>query len=188
MQNQLSAKEEAALLKMFRDEATKQAAFVTCINCFQQRIYWHIRRIVIGHEDADDVLQNTFIKVWENIANFRAESKLSTWIFSIATNEALQFLNKQKKNQFVPIEHLQEQLAQSLKTDVYFNGDQLQLALQEAILALPEKQRLVFNMKYFDEMKYEEIAQILGTSVGGLKASYHHAVNKVEQHIKRKLS
>lgn len=188
MQNQLSAKEEAALLKMFKDKATKQEAFVTCINCFQQKIYWHIRRIVIGHEDADDVLQNTFIKVWENVSNFRAESKLSTWIYTIATNEALQFLKKQKKNSFVSIEHIHESLSQNLKTDPYFNGNHLQLLLQEAILTLPEKQRLVFNMKYFDEMKYEEIASILGTSVGGLKASYHHAVNKIEKHIKMKVS
>lgn len=188
MQNKLNAEQEAALLKMFNNEATKQEAFVLCIDSFQQRIYWHIRRIVIGHEDADDVLQNTFVKVWENMSKFRAESKLSTWIYTIATNEALQFLNKQKKNRLVSIEQLQENLSQTLKTDPYFNGDQLQLVLQEAILTLPEKQRLVFNMKYFEEMKYEEIAQVLGTSVGGLKASYHHAVGKVENYIKRKLS
>ena len=188
MRKQLNNHEEAELLKKFRNKATKHTAFVECLGFFQVPIYWHIRRIVISHADADDLSQNTFIKVWEKIDDFRADSKLYTWIYSIATNEALQFLKRKKQLQSLHAEENDLYLLNTLKTDPYFNGNQLQQSLQEAILSLPEKQRLVFNMKYHENLKYEEISEILQTSVGALKASYHHAVKKIELFIQKKLS
>ena len=160
------------------DQAEK--AFARLLEKYQERLYWHIRKIVIGHDDADDVLQNTMIKVWRSIADFRSDSGLYTWIYRIATNEALTYLKQKKKRAFAPWVDVEDKLSESLESDVWFNGDEIQLKLQQAILKLPEKQRLVFNMKYFDEMKYEEMSEILETSVGALKASYHHAVKKIE--------
>jgi len=135
---------------------------------------------VIGHDDADDVLQNTMVKVWRSVGNFRAESGLYTWLYRIATNEALTFLKQKKKRTFAPWVDVEQKISETLESDAWFNGDEIQLKLQQAILKLPEKQRIVFNMKYFDEVKYEEMSKILGTSVGALKASYHHAVKKIE--------
>lgn len=172
------------LLEMFSDENSQSYAFDLIVRKYQERVYWHIRRMVINHEDADDVTQDTFIKAWKGLGNFKKEAQLYTWLYRIATNETITFLNKKRKRFFIPMVDVEEQLSSSLESDQYFSGDEIQLKLQKAILALPEKQRLVFNMKYYDEMKYEEMAQILDTSVGGLKASYHHAVKKIEAYIK----
>jgi RNA polymerase sigma-70 factor (ECF subfamily) len=136
--------------------------------------------MVIVHEDADDILQNTFVKAWKGLETFRGEAQVSTWLYRIATNESITFLNQKRNRQMLPLEDAEYQLSHSLHYDAYFSGDELQLQLQKAILSLPEKQRIVFNMKYFDEMSYEDISEILGTSVGALKASYHHAVKKIK--------
>jgi RNA polymerase sigma-70 factor (ECF subfamily) len=175
---------EQEVILLFRNEATKQNAFIQILDAFQKRVYWHVRRIVISHDDADDVTQNTFIKVWENLENFREDSKLYTWIFRIATNESLAFLSKKKAASTSSFEDYEYMLSESLVAGSYFNGNAIELKLQQAILTLPEKQRLVFNMKYYENMKYEEMEQVLGTSVGALKASYHHAVKKIEEYFK----
>ncbi|HAP69150.1 MAG TPA: RNA polymerase subunit sigma [Flavobacteriales bacterium] len=172
------------LLKRFRDSSSRNMAFNELVNRYQERLYWHIRRIVIDHDDADDVLQNTFIKAFKNLDKFREDSQLFTWLYRIATNESLTFLKKKKKNVFVSMDEVSHQLSSTLESAPELSGDAIQLKLQWAILTLPTKQRLVFNMKYFDEMKYEEIAQVTGTSVGALKASYHHAVKKIEAYVK----
>ena len=151
---------------------------------YQRPLYNHIRNIVLNHDDTDDVLQNTFIKVFKYLKNFKGESKLFSWMYRIATNEALTFLNQKAKNSGVSSETLQNKTIDNLKADVYFDGDEIQIKLQKAIVSLPEKQQLVFKMKYFQELKYEEISEILGTSVGALKASYHHAVKKIEVYVK----
>jgi len=157
-----------------------EKAFAALLEKYQERLYWHIRKIVIGHDDADDVLQNAMIKVWRSVGQFRAESGLYTWLYRIATNEALTFLKQKKKRTFAPWVDVEQKISETLESDAWFNGDEIQLKLQQAILKLPDKQRIVFNMKYFDEVKYEEMSKILGTSVGALKASYHHAVKKIE--------
>ena len=168
------------LVKLLKKGNDLDYAFSLLIKKYQEKIYWHIRKIVLNHDDADDLTQNTFIKVYENINKFRHDSELYTWIYRIATNQAISFINQKKKKLFLPIVDADEYLINSLKADEYFDGDEMQLKFQKTLLKLPEKQRLVFNMKYFDEMKYEEIAKILKTSVGALKASYHHAVKKIE--------
>jgi RNA polymerase sigma-70 factor (ECF subfamily) len=150
---------------------------------YSSKLYWHIRRIVILHEDADDALQNTFINAWRNIDNFRNESSIYTWLYAIATNESLAIINKRKKNAAVPIDDLGSYFANSQEGSTWFDGDEAQIKLQNAILRLPEKQRIVFNLKYFNDMTYEEMSKILDTSVGALKASYHHAVKKIENII-----
>ncbi|MEM9718576.1 MAG: sigma-70 family RNA polymerase sigma factor [Bacteroidota bacterium] len=161
----------------------QRQAFEQLVNSYQKVLYFHIRRIVIDHEDASDVLQNTFLKAWKNIAKFRGDANVKTWLYRIATNESLSFL-KRKKGHFEDLKDLQDDLRHSLSSGKYIDGDTIQHLLHQAILTLPEKQRMVFNMRYFDEMKYEEIGEILSLSVGGLKANYHHAVKKVEQFIK----
>jgi RNA polymerase sigma-70 factor, ECF subfamily len=163
---------------------TRERAFNQLVELYQERLYWHVRKIILSHDDTDDVLQNIFIKVWKNIENFREESSLFTWLYRIATNESITFLNSRKRKSMLPLNDVSEYLKENLEADPYFNGDYLQLKLQQAIIKLPEKQRIVFNMRYFDEMKYENMSKILGTSVGALKASYHHAVNKVEEFIR----
>ncbi len=169
------------LLEMFRNGETRNFAFNLIVNKYQERLYWHIRKIVVGHDDADDVIQNTFIKVWGGLETFREESQLFTWLYRIATNEVLTFLRKSKSANQMPLE-------ERLDADPeYFNGDQLQKALQQAILRLPPKQRLVFNMRYFDEIRYQDMSRILGTSEGALKASYHLAAAKVEEILKELL-
>jgi RNA polymerase sigma-70 factor (ECF subfamily) len=159
------------------------------INKYQQKIYWHIRKMVIDHDDADDVVQETFIKVWHGLENFRSDSQVYTWIYRIATNESLNFLQKKRRQNHVPLDNddsldLLNTLENSISQD-YISGDEIQLKLQKALLKLPDKQRLVFNMKYFDDMKYEEISEITGTSIGALKASYHLAVKKIEDSLNR---
>lgn len=165
--------------------ANKDIAFQKLVNAYKERLYWHIRKIVMNHDDTDDVLQNTFMKAWRGIDNFREESNLYTWLYRIATNESLTFLSSKKKRNLMPLNDVNEYLLDNLMSDPYFEGDEIQLKLQQAIIRLPEKQRLVFNMKYFDEMKYDDMGKILDTSVGALKASYHHAVKKVEEFIKQ---
>jgi len=147
-------------------------------------LYWHIRRLVIDHEDANDVLQNVFIKVWKNLEGFREDAQLYTWLYKIATNESLTFLDKQKKNTAVSLSDVETGLSNKLKADSQFDANKLEWKLQKAILSLPEKQRVVFNLRYYDEMPYEEMSRVLETSEGALKASYHHAVKKIEEYIK----
>lgn len=161
----------------------KETAFRALVLQYQERLYWHIRKIVLNHDDADDVLQETFLKVWRNIDNFREESSLFTWLYRIATNESLTFLSKQKKRAVIPIDDMVNHLNTNLESDEYFEGDEIQMKLQKAILTLPEKQRIVFNLRYFEEMPYQEMSEILNTSVGALKASYHHAVKKIEDYL-----
>jgi len=175
--------EDKELLIQFRNSNTRTYSFNLLIRKYQQKIYWHVRRIVITHEDANDVTQETFIKVWKNLDSFKEESQLFTWIYRIATNEALSFLRKKRTKYFIPIVNIENALSNKLVDDNFFSGDEIQLKLQKALLTLPEKQRLVFNMKYYDELKYEKISEITGTSVGALKASYHHAVKKVEKYL-----
>jgi RNA polymerase sigma factor (sigma-70 family) len=172
--------EEEVLIERLKDPLTREASYRLLISTHKQRLYWHIRKIVLNHEHADDVLQNTFIKVFRHIDGFKGESKLYSWMYRIATNESISFLNKEAKHLKIDMKTLQEQRVDNLKADVYFDGDEIQLKLQKAIISLPQKQQLVFNMKYFDDLKYEEMSEILDTSVGALKASYHHARKKIE--------
>ena len=176
---------DALLLQQFRDPQTKEKAYTAIIKKYQERLYWHIRRLVVDHDDANDVLQNVFIRVWNGLENFKEESQLYTWLYRIATNESLTFLKQRRGGTFVSFDDVSHQLSGSLEDDAYFKGDAIQKKLQQAILTLPEKQRIVFNLKYFDEMKYEDMSQVLETSVGALKASYHHAVKKIEDFITR---
>ncbi len=173
------------ILDLFRKKDSKNYGFNLLVRKYQEQTYWHIRRILIEHDDADDVVQNTFLKIWENLSNFREDSKLYTWIYRIATNEALSFLKRKRKRYIIPFIDVEKSLSKSLTDDNFFSGDEIQLRLQKAILTLPEKQRIVFNMKYFDNLKYEDMSKILDTSVGALKASYHIAVKKIEDFIKK---
>lgn len=173
--------DDQAILEKFRQPDSKNYAFNLLVRKYQQKVYGHIRKMVIDHDDADDLTQETFVKVWQNLEKFKQESELFTWIYRIATNECLSFLRKKKNKYFLPIADVSKELLRKLETSNYISGDEIALKLQKVLLTLPEKQRLVFNMKYFDELKYEEIAEILKTSVGALKASYHHAVKKIEK-------
>jgi len=172
------------LLEQFRNESSRSYAFNLLMRKYQQRLYWHVRKIVIDHDDANDVIQNTFIKVWKSLEGFREDSQLYTWLYRIATNESITFLNQKKKRFFVSFGDVEGELSSHLSSDVYFSGDRIQLKLQQAVLKLPTQQRIIFNMKYFDGMKYEEISAVLKVTVGALKASYHHAVKKIEKYIK----
>lgn len=171
------------LLSMYSNGETRNMSIHYLIKKYQEKLYWHIRKIVIGHDDTDDVLQNTFIKVWKGLENFKQESKLYTWLYRIATNEALTFLRQKQKLNHTSFDSVEHALSNSLESDAYFKGDQIQMKLQKAILTLPEKQRIVFNMRYYDEMPYEEMSEVLETSVGALKASFHHAAKKVEEYL-----
>ena len=171
------------LLEQFLLPETRNYAFNLLVRQYQKRLYWHIRKILIDHNDTDDVLQNVFIKVWKNLEGFKAESKLYTWLYRIATNESINFLNQKKKRAGIPLDDVSSFLANNLESDSYYKADEIQAKLQKAILTLPDKQRIVFNMKYFDNIKYEEMSLILETSVGALKASYHHAVKKIEDYL-----
>lgn len=170
------------IIELFRDTESRNKAIQLMIKQYQVKLYWHIRRIVIDHDDADDVLQNTFIKAWKGMDNFKGEAKIYTWLFRIGTNEAISFL-RQKKTNLSSIHPIEYHLSNSLSSDPYFKGDDIQLKLQKAILSLPEKQRIVFNMRYYDEMPYEKMAEVLETSVGALKASYHIAAKKIEEQL-----
>jgi len=176
--------DEITLVEQLKNVQTKEQAFRVLISEYKERLYWHIRKIVISHDDADDVLQNTFIKVFRSIDKFKQDSKLYSWMYRIATNESITFINKRAKERNVDISEIQQVRVASLSSDEWYTGDEIQEILQKAIATLPSKQQLVFNMKYFDNMKYDEISEILETSVGGLKASYFHAVKKIEKYIK----
>ncbi len=171
------------LLSAFADPGRREWAFTRLVEKYQQRLYHHIRRLVISHEDADDVLQNTFLKMWRGLEGFRGGSELYTWLYRIATREALTFLRREKKNLFRPWEGYEKELEETLESDEHFSGDAVLKQLHKALLHLPEKQRLVFHLRYFDNMPYAEMSQVLGTSEGALKASYHHAVKKVERYL-----
>ena len=175
--------EEEELVKRLRDPQQCRKAFGDVIAIYSEPLYWHIRKMVINHDDANDLLQNTFLKAWSNIENFRGEARLSTWLYKIAINESITFLNKERQRLNVSIDDGDTFLIDKLESDEWFDGDELKRELQKAIAQLPEKQRLIFNMRYFDDMKYEDISEILGTSVGALKASFHHAVKKIEKYI-----
>ena len=175
--------EEKFIIDKIRSEETRDYGFNLLTREYQERIYWHVRKMVIDHEDANDLVQDIFIKIWKNLSKFREDSKLYTWIYRIATNETLNFLAKKKRKFFLPIHDVGSELTGKLDQGVLMDGDAIEMKLQKALLKLPEKQRLVFNMKYFDNMKFEEIAEITSTSVGALKASYHHAVKKIEENL-----
>ncbi|WP_192820511.1 RNA polymerase sigma factor [Rufibacter sp. LB8] len=176
--------EDKEILEKFQNPQSRNLAFNQLVRKYQQKVYWHVRKMVISHDDADDLTQEVFVKVWSNLENFRKDAQLYTWIYRIATNECLNFLSAKKKRFFLPIHDVAAELSEKLETSDGFSGDEIQLKLQKALLRLPDKQRLVFNMKYFDEMKYEEMSEILGTSVGALKASYHIAAKKIEEFLK----
>jgi len=175
--------DEAAFIDELLNPKTQNVGFQKLLSLYKKPLYNHIRNIVLNHDDADDVLQNTFIKVYQNLGNFKRESKLFSWIYRIATNESITFINNRAKRNGQTSEVFQQKQIDNLQADVYFEGDEIQLKLQKAIHQLPEKQQLVFKMKYFEELKYEEISKILGTSVGALKASYFHAVKKIEEFV-----
>jgi RNA polymerase sigma-70 factor (ECF subfamily) len=176
--------EEQQFIQRLLDPKTQNLAFEELLMQYQKPLYHHIRNIVLNHDDTDDVLQNTFVKVFQYLKSFKGDSKLFSWMYRIATNEALTFLKQKVQKSGISSETLQTKAIENLKADVYFDGNEIQLQLQKAIAALPQKQQLVFKMKYFEELKYDEISEILGTSVGALKASYHHAVKKIEIYLK----
>lgn len=171
------------LLSLLREPDTIREGFAKLVSEYSEQLYWQIRKMVLSHDDANDILQEVFIKAWSSIDNFRGEAKLSTWLYRIAINESITFINKMRAQNNISIDEDDSFLINQLEGDEYFDGDETQKLLQKAVLTLPEKQRLVFQMKYFDEMKYEEMSEILGTSVGALKASYHHAVKKIENYF-----
>ncbi|MBK0368945.1 RNA polymerase sigma factor [Flavobacterium agrisoli] len=175
--------DEKEFIQQLLNPKTQNVAFQKLLSEYQKPLYHHIRNIVLNHDDADDVLQNTFVKVFQYLKNFKGESKLFSWMYRIATNESLTFLNQKAKLSGITSEELQNKTINNLQSDSYFDGNEIQIKLQKAIATLPEKQQLVFKMKYFEELKYEDISEILGTSVGALKASYHHAVKKIETFI-----
>jgi len=175
--------DDKELLLQFKEDSTRESAYTRIIKKYQERLYWHIRRLVIEHEDANDVLQNMFIKVWKGLDNFREDSQLYTWLYRIATNESLTFLQQQKKRRSVSLSDDENFLSNKLQADKDFDGQKLEWKLQLAIQKLPERQRTVFNLRYFSEMPYEEMSRVLETSEGSLKASYHHAVKKIEDYI-----
>lgn len=175
---------EQELVDRLLSPTTQRNAFEELVGAYSQQLYWQIRKIVISHHDANDILQNVFIKTWTNLNSFRGDSKLSTWLYRIAVNESISFINKEKIRLNLSIDD-DSFLASQLESDPFFDGDEATLKLQKAILTLPEKQRIVFNMKYFDEMKYSEMSEILDTSEGALKASYHHATKKIEEYLSK---
>lgn len=180
---ELSEQEMQQLVERLRDEQTSRQAFSDVIRIYSEPLYWQIRRMVQNHDDANDLLQNVFMKAWQSLDGFRGEARLSTWLHKIAINEALTHLEKERKRLGISLDDEAAMIINTIEADEWVDGDQLKIELRKAIASLPEKQRLVFNMKYFDDMKYEEMSKILGTSVGALKASYHHAVKKIEQHF-----
>ena len=174
---------DSELLEDFRDPVKREQAFTSIIRKYQEKLYWHIRRMVVDHDDANDILQNVFIRVWKGLENFREDSQLYTWLYRIATNECLTFLEQQKKRTTVSLSDLEKGLTDKIKADQNFDANKLEWKLQLGIQQLPEKQRIVFQLRYYDEMPYEEMSRVLDTSEGALKASYHHAVKKIEDYI-----
>lgn len=178
---------EKKVIALLQEPEHQREAFEQIVNAYSEQLYWQIRRIVLTHDDTNDILQNTFIKAWMNIEYFRGEARLSTWLYRIALNESLTFLNKVRAINSLSIDDADTEMLNHLESDAYFDGDETQKRFLEAVQKLPEKQRIVFNMKYFNEMKYDEISEILGTSVGSLKASYHHAIKKIEAFLEKEL-
>ena len=175
--------EEKEILEKIRRPESKQFGFSLLVRTYQKPLYALIRRMVVDHDDADDILQDTFIKVWKNLDSFREDAKLFTWVYRIATNECLQFLAKKRKRFFIPIQDVSELLTARMEQSGALSGNEIEAKLQKAVLKLPDKQRLVFNMKYYDELTFDQISEITGTSAGALKASYHHAVKKIEMFV-----
>lgn len=178
---------EKEITVLLQDKERQKEAFEQVVRQYSEQLYWQIRRMVLSHDDANDLLQNTFVKAWTNIDYFRAEARLSTWLYRIALNECLTFLNKQQAQRTVSMDAPEAEMADKLESDPYFSGDRTQRLLQQALCTLPEKQRMVFNLKYYQNMKYEEMSEIFGTSTGALKASYHHAVKKIEKFLRESL-
>ena len=179
----LTTLSDSELLVEFRNPVTKEKAFTSIIKKYQEKLYWHLRRMVVDHDDANDVLQNVMIRVWNGLENFREDSQLYTWLYRVATNECLTFLEQQKKRASVSLSDVESGLENKIKADQNFDGNKLEWKLQLGIQQLPEKQRIVFQLRYYDEMPYEEMSKVLETSVGALKASYHHAAKKIEEYI-----
>lgn len=175
--------EDQELIEGFQNPERQNYIFNLLVRKYQQKLYWQIRKLVLDHEDANDILQNVFIKVWKNLHTFRSDSKLYTWLYRIAINEALNFIKQKKKASLTTLEESMAELASQVNLEPGLSADRIQLKLQQAVLTLPEQQRLVFNLKYYDDLKYEDIAEILQLSVGGLKATYHHAVKKIEKYL-----
>jgi RNA polymerase sigma factor (sigma-70 family) len=175
--------DDKELLLQFKEPSLKEKAFTSILQKYQEKLYWHIRRMVVDHDDTNDILQNMFIKVWHSLDNFREDSQLYTWLYRIATNECLTFLEQQKRKRAVSLNDVEGGLSTKIKADENFDGNKLEWKLQLAIQQLPERQRLVFNLRYYDELPYEEMSKILQTSEGALKASYHHAAKKIENYI-----
>ena len=175
--------EDKDLLAKLRNPETRNYGFNMLVRTYQQRVYWHVRKMVVDHDDADDLTQEVFIKIHKHIEGFREDAQLYTWIYRIATNECLSFLQRKKRRFFLPIGDVAQELVGKLDSGSHVSGDEIQLKLQKALLTLPDKQRAVFNMKYFDEMSYEDISEVTNTSVGALKASFHHAVKKIEDFL-----
>ena len=178
---------EKEIIALLQDPARQREAFESIVTEYSQQLYWQIRHLVLSHEDANDILQNTFLKAWLNIDYFRAEAKMSTWLYRIALNECLTFMNRKHANNQLSIDEADTEVLKQLEGDTYFDGDEGQKTLLRAVQQLPEKQQIIFNLKYFKDMKYDEISEILGTSIGALKASYHHAVKKIEQFLEKHL-
>lgn len=176
-------REDTELIERLRQPATCRQAFNEVMRLYSEPLYWQVRRMVENHDDANDILQNTFLKAWQSVEGFRGDAKLSTWLYKIALNEAITFLARERKRLSLSLDDEESHLVNLIESDEYVDGDELALKLRKAVASLPEKQRLVFNMKYYDEMKYEQMSEILGTSVGALKASYHLAIKKIEQYI-----
>ena len=187
LQTALAAISDDQILALLEKPRTYERGFRLLMEKYQERLYWHIRRLVNGHEDANDVIQNCFLKVYRNIHNFERKSKLYTWLYRIATNEAITFLKKEQRRSAASIDEEESQWANRLEADAYFDGEEAQARLLRALASLPDKQRLVFNMRYFEELSYRDISEVLSTSEGALKASYHHAVKKIEAFFKAEL-
>lgn len=176
--------EDNEIIELFHLKNKKEEAFRLLVDKYKEKLYWHIRKMVLNHEDTNDILQNTFVKIWQGLKEFRYESGLYTWMYRIAINESINFLNEKKRKVYGNSGEITEALENILESDVYFSGDEIQKELQKAILKLTDRQRLIFNMKYFDEMSYEDIAAILEVAVGTLKATYHNAVKKIEENMR----
>lgn len=176
---------EKEIIALLQEPDRQREAFERIVHNYSEALYWQIRRLVLSHDDANDVLQNTFIKAWQNIEYFRGEAKMSTWLYRIAFNECLTFMNRRRAEEQISLDDIDSEVINKLESDTYFNGDEMQKTFLKAIHQLPEKQQMVFNLKYFKEMKYDEMSEIFGTSIGALKASYHHAVKKIEAYLEK---
>ena len=176
---------EKEIIALLQDPRRQREAFGRIVQKYSETLYWQIRRLVLSHDDSNDILQNTFIKAWQNIEYFRAEAKISTWLYRIAFNECLTFLNQKQAREQISVDDIDKEVLNKLESDPYFSGDEVQKTFLRAVHQLPKKQQMVFNLKYFKEMKYEEMSEIFGTSVGALKSSYHHAVKKIETFLEK---